>query len=95
MRDDIKKAVAIEYDIEHAPKINAKGKGIVAQNILKRAEDTKIPIYKDSELAEELTQLDIGQEIPAELYEIVAEILVFVNDIDKLGEKIHAKKKQP
>lgn len=84
-----KKAVALSYDInDTAPKIIAKGSGLVAENILKSAEESDIPVYEDEKLAKMLTQLDIGDNIPPELYDIVAQILVFITDVDYLQEQV-------
>jgi flagellar biosynthesis protein len=85
----IKKAAAIKYDVtDSAPQVIAKGKGIVAQNILDKADESTIPIYKDEELADTLTKLDIGEYIPPELYKIVAEIMIFVSDLDEMRDKL-------
>ena len=73
---------------EAAPKILATGKGIVADKIIERAKESNVPTYKDDKLADTLSKLKIGDMIPPELYEVVAEILVFVNDLDKLKAKI-------
>ncbi len=83
-----KKAAAIQYkpgDI--APKVIAKGKGVVADNILDKAAEYDLPVYRDEKLANELTRMDIGDDIPPELYTVVAEILVFVTDLDKMRDK--------
>ena len=80
-----KTAVAIEYvPGEAAPKILATGKGVIADKII----ESNVPTYKDDKLADTLSRLKIGDMIPTELYEVVAEILVFVNDLDKLKAKI-------
>lgn len=87
-RNKIKKAAAIRYDVgDIAPKVIARGKGIVADKILEKAEDEKLPVYKDEALANTLTQLDIGDLIPEALYQVVAEIMVFVNDLDALYDR--------
>jgi flagellar biosynthesis protein len=84
-----KTAVALSYDPEDtAPKIIAAGKGHVAERIIERANEADIPIHKDEELANTLSKLELGSYIPPELYEIVAEILVFVDRMDKIKEKI-------
>lgn len=89
MKNKVKKAAAIHYEKgSTAPKVIAKGKGIIAENIMNKAIEEDIPIYQDAELANILTQIEIGDLIPPELYEVVAEILVFVGNIDKLQEKI-------
>ena len=87
--DKEKTAVAIQYDPgDAAPKILATGKGHVAQKIIEEAKKADVPFYKDSKLADTLSQLEIGEAIPPELYEVVAEILVFVDDMDKVKSKL-------
>lgn len=84
-----KTAVALAYvPGDRAPKILATGKGAVAERIIEVAEENDVPQYQDSELAETLSRLEIGEMIPPELYEVVAEILVFVNDMDRLKSKL-------
>ncbi len=81
----LQKAVAIKYDPGlTAPQVVAKGKGVVAEKILEKAEINNIPTYKDPKLAEELTKIDLGENIPPELYEVVAQVLIFVSDLDKM-----------
>ncbi len=88
-KDADRTAVAIEYvPGEAAPKILATGKGAVADRIIEKAKESNVPTYKDDKLADTLSRLKIGDMIPPELYEVVAEILVFVNDVDKLKAKI-------
>lgn len=88
----IKKAAAVSYDMgEPAPKIIAKGKGIVADKIIEKADALNLPIYEDPKLAELLTGLEIGEYIPEELYQIVAEVMVFVTNLDKLQDKINVR----
>lgn len=83
-----KKAAAIQYAPgEPAPTVIAKGKGVIAEKILEKAEEANLPVYKDEKLVEELTKIDIGDYIPPELYTVVAEILVFVTDLDRMREK--------
>ena len=87
--DKEKTAVAIQYDPgDAAPKILATGKGHVAQKIIEEAKKADVPFYKDSKLADTLSRLEIGEAIPPELYEVVAEILVFVDDMDKVKSKL-------
>ncbi len=84
-----KTAVAIAYEPgEAAPKILATGKGKVAEKIIETAQENDVPLYKDNKLADTLSRLKIGDMIPPELYEVVAEILVFVDDMDKMKSKI-------
>jgi len=78
------KAIAIKYNPDEvAPKILAKGSGVIAEKILENAQNSDVVIHKDAALAEDLTRLDIGDHIPPELYEVVAQILVFINDLDR------------
>ncbi|MCL2188367.1 MAG: EscU/YscU/HrcU family type III secretion system export apparatus switch protein [Defluviitaleaceae bacterium] len=78
------KAVAIQYNPEDAaPKIMAKGAGLVAERIMEKARLADVAVHKDAALAEELTRMDLGASIPPELYEAVAQILIFINDLDR------------
>ena len=87
-----KTAVAIAYEPgEAAPKILASGKGEVAERIIETAKENKVPFYQDHKLAETLSKLEIGDAIPPELYDVVAEILVFVDDMDRLKERLAGK----
>ena len=88
-REQEKTAVAIEYvPGEAAPKILATGKGTVAERIIETANENHVPLYKDNKLANTLSKLKIGDMIPPELYEVVAEILVFVDDMDRMKAKL-------
>ncbi|HZG16464.1 MAG TPA: EscU/YscU/HrcU family type III secretion system export apparatus switch protein [Candidatus Bathyarchaeia archaeon] len=82
-----KQAVALRYQggTMEAPIVTAKGKGLVAENIIKQAQDNRIPIQEDPSLVEVLGKLDLNQQIPPELYQVVAEILAFVYRLDKAG----------
>ena len=71
-----------------APKILATGKGAVAERIIETAKEADVPTYKDGKLADTLSRLEIGDMIPPELYEVVAEILVFVDAMDKIKGKM-------
>lgn len=73
---------------EVAPKILAVGKGEVAERIIETAKENDVPFYQDNKLAETLSRLQIGDTIPPELYEVVAEILVFVDDMDRMKGKL-------
>lgn len=85
----IKQAVALEYDpSETAPRVVASGRGVLAERIIERAKESDVPIHRDDKLADTLSRLEIGDMIPPELYEVVAEILVFVDSMDKLKAKI-------
>ncbi len=75
-----KAAVALKYKIheDNAPKVAAKGRGVLARRIIEIAKEHGIPIRDDPDLVEVLLKLDLSEEIPPELYQIVAEILAFV-----------------
>ena len=86
-------AIAIQYNPDEvAPKILASGTGIIADKIIEKAKSSDVPLYEDNKLANTLSKLDIGEYIPPELYSIVAEILVFVDNLDKIKGKIHDRK---
>lgn len=86
-------AVALQYEAgDEAPKIIASGKGLLAERIVDVAKEADIPIHKDAPLASTLSKLEIGDYIPKELYEVVAEILVYVDDMDQLKNKLSSKK---
>lgn len=84
-----KKAVALKYDPtqSEAPIVTAKGKGHIADRILEKAKENGIPVQEDPALVEVLSKLDLDQQIPAELYTLVAEILTFIYRSDKLAER--------
>jgi len=80
-----KKAVALQYNLGMtAPKVVATGAGHLAQKIIDTARDSEVKLYKDAKLVQELTRVDLGMEIPPELYAVVAQILVFINNLDAM-----------
>jgi len=86
--DKNKIAVALKYDpSKDAPEILATGHGILAEKIIDAAKDADVPTHKDSKLAKTLSKLEVGDLIPPELYGVVAEILVFVDNMDRLKRK--------
>ena len=87
--DTKKVAVALSYEPgEQAPKIIASGRGIIAEQIIEKSKESNVPVYQDNKLANTLSKLEIGDMIPPELYGVVAEILVFVDDMDKIRSKV-------
>ncbi len=88
-KKDKKAVVALRYDSEkdRAPLIIASGRGPIADEILRIAEDNKIPLYEDPELVKLLSKLELDAEIPPELYILVAEVLFFVYQMDRMAEK--------
>ena len=92
-KDKVKTAVAIAYDPKDAaPTVIASGKGAVADKIIEKAKESDVPVHRDDKLAETLSKLDIGDMIPPELYEVVAEVLVFVDRMDRLKAKMDGAK---
>lgn len=88
-REKVKQAVALAYDPQdEAPTVIASGKGALAERIIEKAQEAAVPVHKDDKLADTLSRLDIGEMIPPELYEVVAEILVFVDAMDKIKAKM-------
>jgi flagellar biosynthesis protein len=75
-------AIAISYDGLTAPKISAKGEDDLAQAIIQLALAHKVPVYENAELVSWLSQLDLGEEIPRQLYQVIAEILAFVYHLE-------------
>ncbi len=79
------KAVAVKYDNKKmaAPAVVAKGEGFIARKIIERAIEADVPIVEDAALVSALISLELGEEIPAELYEVVARVLAWVYRLDK------------
>ena len=76
-------AVALHYDRTGAPRVVAKGKGTIGAKIIEVAKAHDIPIEENEVLAGALSNVELGDEIPAELYKAVAEVLAFVYKIRK------------
>jgi flagellar biosynthesis protein len=76
-------AVALHYDRTGAPRVVAKGKGVIGAKIIEVAKQHDIPIEENEVLAGALSNVELGDEIPAELYKAVAEVLVFVLRLNK------------
>ena len=84
-RKNLSKAVAIIYDEKNsdAPKVAASGKGVVAEKIIATAREAGIHIKEDPDLVELLAKVPLGDEIPVELYQTVAEVLAFVYRVNE------------
>jgi flagellar biosynthesis protein len=80
-----KKAVALKYTPgqTEAPVVVAKGQGAVAEMILQKAKENGVAVQEDAALVEVLSKLDLDQQIPAELYQLVAEVLSYVYQSDR------------
>jgi len=85
MSNSNKMASALKFnpDEDVAPQMIAKGLGYVADHIIETAKKNDVPIYVDEKLTTQLQNLEIGQTIPYDLYEVVAEVLVFISKIDQ------------
>lgn len=99
-KDDGKRtAIALRYDVDKdaAPVVLASGKGVVAEEILRIADENKIPLYENAKLAELLSKIQLDSQIPPELYSLVAEVLYYVYQLDQMAakrEKLYSKLKQ-
>lgn len=74
---DPKQAIALVYDGEQAPTLTAKGEGDLAEQIVQLAMEYEVPIYENADLAKMLARMELGDEIPEELYRTIAEIIAF------------------
>ena len=89
-REKINKAVALRYNSgkEPAPRLVAKGSGIIAEKIIEAAIKAGVPVQENPELVALLMKLDIDQIIPPEMYAAVAEILAFIYKVNLKAKKI-------
>jgi flagellar biosynthesis protein len=71
-------AIALSYDGKRAPKVTAKGQGLIAGQIIERAQEHNIPLHTDAAMVKVLSKLSLGDEIPRELYLAVAEVIAFI-----------------
>lgn len=79
-----KKAAALKYEKGYqSPMVTAAGVGHVADKILENAKENNVPIVYDEELSNLLSNVDVGEAIPFELYDAVAKVIAYVMDIDK------------
>ena len=88
-KEDLKQATALKYDLqgERSPEIVATGSGELAEEIVRVAQESEVPVYRDPSLAKALGQLELGSSVPEELYKAVAEVLVFVYSLDQAHKK--------
>ncbi len=82
-----KTAIALEYDFEGAPRVTAKGSGLVAEKIIESAKLHNIAVEENAILAEALSSVELEEQIPENLYRAVAEVLSFVLYAQKLSAK--------
>lgn len=77
-----KTSVALSYDAVGAPTVTASGDGLIAEKIIERAREFDVPVVEDEKLAQLLSAVPLGEEIPPELYQAVAEVLVFILQLE-------------
>jgi len=70
-------AIALRYDGDNAPRVVAKGRELLAEEIIRTAQQAGVPLYPDAELAMVLSQIPLGEEIPENLYRAIAEVIAF------------------
>lgn len=78
-KDKSKHAVALKYDANknNAPVVIASGSGYIADKVVEMAEESGVPVYRDDSLSVLLSQLDIGSEIPEELFSSIVDIYIY------------------
>ena len=81
---------ALRYTGTGAPEVIAAGRGELAERILARAREAGVPVHRDPELADSLSRLALGQEVPEELWTAVAEVLAWAYSLS--GEAITPKR---
>ena len=92
-RESLKKAVSLKYEPpkHEAPTVTAKGHGVIAEKIIAIAKKHHIPIKDDPNLVEILSRLDLDEQIPPDVYQVVAEIFAFIYHLNKkYQEQQHA-----
>ena len=79
-----KKAAALKYEENlAAPVVTANGMGFIADKIIEKAEENEVPIVYNKELTDLLCNVDVGEDIPSDLYEAIAHIIAYVADLDQ------------
>ena len=86
--DKMNKAVAMKYKTyqDNAPKIVAKGKGVIADKIIQKAKKFNISIFQNEELTDLLMNVELNQEIPEELYQSVIELFLWLHKTEKKAQ---------
>lgn len=85
MAEETRRAAALRYDPtrDQAPRVVAAGEKLIAEAIINRAHQHGVPIYEDPDLAAALVKLQVGTEIPPNLYRAIAQVLVFVHGLNE------------
>lgn len=83
-----RRAVALKYEQNlSAPMVTASGMGYIADKILEKAEDNSVPVVYNKELTDLLCNVDVGDDIPSDIYEAVAYVIAHVAELDKRLER--------
>lgn len=96
-KDNLTEAAALKYNAQddNAPYVVALGRGYVAKRMVETAHENDVQVVQDQKLSAVLQKMSVGDEIPEELYKVVAEVLVFVNNLDsKYGSRFGLDKKR-
>ncbi|NPA87842.1 EscU/YscU/HrcU family type III secretion system export apparatus switch protein [Caminibacter pacificus] len=82
------KAVALKYKAyeDNAPKVVAKGKGVLAQKIIQKAKEYDVPLFQNEALADMLLSVEVGEEIPPKMYEAVVEVFVWLYNLEEKAQ---------
>ena len=91
----LRTAVALHYDGDNAPTVTAKGKGVLAEQIIELAKQHGIPLQEDPGLVALLAQIELGSEIPEALYRAVAEVIAFAYILAGKFPKDHPENEAP
>jgi flagellar biosynthesis protein len=83
--EHLKKAAALSYQHgqDAAPTLSAKGRGAIAEKIIAVAQEHNIPLHQDADLVEVLEKVELEQEIPLEVYAVVAEIFAYIYKVNQ------------
>ncbi len=79
---ELLEAIALFYDQKQAPQVIAKGEGVVAQEIITMGKKYGVHLHEDPALMEQLSDLEIGDKIPPQLFFIIAEIIAYVYHLE-------------
>lgn len=86
--DNVREAIALAYSqADAAPRVVAKGRGLIAEQIIAKAREAGVYVHESPEMVALLTQVDIDQNIPAELYLAVAELLAWLYRLEQTNKK--------
>lgn len=86
--DQVREAIALAYSqTDAAPRVVAKGRGLIAEQIIAKARENGVYVHESPEMVALLTQVDIDQHIPAELYLAVAELLAWLYGLEHNDKK--------